>query len=782
MKKVVFSTPLATSPYNADAHSSTVLTRIDRSIREIEYPTAQGYYIYVPVCMPQGPTDKRMRLEGNNAYRIWRRLFPQPNPMLYGPNPSYIEDALKIGWGVITVNVADPAATHANVYVYFTANKAAAKKKLICQKVDSNPAQIAIALLTGDPVVDADIRAKFQGRADLDALDSLHEVEYDTYEIGFKSGHFNGLGKNTDLASYLSMNQDINKIVISDSTEIDPSDSVHQVLYGLYYEGRSKYGNKFKLNVQSIPDIDENVPYVLQRAAIVDGSTILHEFDFANFTYVHPVTKRNYDWEANVLWNCKEELSDTNHIYTFGPISHTRKQAMKLEPALDKLETKLIKGIAKAIKVAVPSFDENVQPENADWNTVLLSEVKNIFDKFDVADDNLTETPFSKVNPFAKLWSDNKVMNGLKLEPVLQFAGGESGELLDLLRQNHWDWNIEWQPKDLSVHPFKPLMLDDPLTPGSPKPAPKTKVLIDLFRECFAGQAIIDTDILDPSRTPACIIPGEDYPFDLQEEIDLFVKYQDGRISYEGSRPDFVYIRTPQTDVRTMRDVISWKKSWRISRGGNAENVNTWPLIGYGTYIEPNTNIPVQWSPVYAWITGGSLLNYLSTGVSDSFASRSWSKITGWMPGTARCIPTTSSEKSELAKNSINYLIQKSDNNFYLGEDHTVLDGKISVIKNLGSAIQFGYITCEAYVVLMENRIINPTPDNLLDLKNKIENRIRYYTKHFGNKVEVSVGRSTHEKEINRNVVLAVVGVTGHDYSRHNRLQMEALPSDNGSN
>ena len=92
--------------------------------------------------------------------------------------------------------------------------------------------------------------------------------------------------------------------------------------------------------------------------------------------------------------------------------------------------------------------------------------------------------------------------------------------------------------------------------------------------------------------------------------------------------------------------------------------------------------------------------------------------------------------------------------------------------------IQFGYITCYAYITLRDNKIMNLTADNLLELKEKIAKAISYYARHFNNKIDIAMGRSTHEKEINRDVVLCTIGITTHTFSRHSRLQMEALPSD----
>ena len=45
-----YSTPLITSPFNASVESSTVLTRVDKSVRDIEYPLIQGYNIFPSRC------------------------------------------------------------------------------------------------------------------------------------------------------------------------------------------------------------------------------------------------------------------------------------------------------------------------------------------------------------------------------------------------------------------------------------------------------------------------------------------------------------------------------------------------------------------------------------------------------------------------------------------------------------------------------------------------------------------------------------------------------------
>ena len=78
-----YSTAMITSPFNVSIESSTVLTRIDKSVRDAEYPLIQGYNLYLPVYFPQGVTDKRIFFTGNNSYRLYRKLYPRPNPRLY---------------------------------------------------------------------------------------------------------------------------------------------------------------------------------------------------------------------------------------------------------------------------------------------------------------------------------------------------------------------------------------------------------------------------------------------------------------------------------------------------------------------------------------------------------------------------------------------------------------------------------------------------------------------------------------------------------------------------
>ena len=79
-----------------------------------------------------------------------------------------------------------------------------------------------------------------------------------------------------------------------------------------------------------------------------------------------------------------------------------------------------------------------------------------------------------------------------------------------------------------------------------------------------------------------------------------------------------------------------------------------------------------------------------------------------------------------------------------------------------------------AHNIMKDNVIIDPTTDDLESLKRKIEAAIVNPAKHFKDKVSVTIGLSTHAQEVNRNVVLCEIRVTGNDYSRYNRLHMVA--------
>ena len=774
-----YSTPMITSPFNASIESSTVLTRIDKSVRDAEYPLIQGYNLYLPVYFPQGITDKRIFFTGNNAYKLYRKLYPRPNPRLYGPNPSYIEGALKAGWGVIVVNVADPAATHANFTVEFEFKRAAQKKKFLVHKLTANPNLLAFKWLTGDTAEDTKIKAAFDLRDDIDVSEQTYECEFNTWDIGFKNSHITGIGKDTDLESFLELKKDANKFNLSETETISADDKGNIILYGLIYNGRHAYGNKYKaiLTARTAEtDIDKG-KVLTHKLSIMDGGNIMYDFDFANFDYTDHTSKTSYLFGGNALKACKEDLTRTESIQMFYPITHKRSDAMLYVKGIKDIEAKLKAEIEGTVKAHIPSFTLESQTPGSEFYNAVNKDFK-IFERFKTDPNDLNDSPFARTNPMNKSWGELTIMNGSYIDSTIKFDGGTSGELVNHLSDHHWDWEIDYQPMDTEVYPYSPKKIPD--GSGGTKLAPKTKILQDLFIECYNGSDIIDKELLDPALTPAFLMLGEGYPFAVQEAMDQFVKYQEGRISFEGSRPDCVYIRTPQTGkgFTKIDEIIGWKEKWQISRAGLANNTNTWALVGYGTYIDPDTDVPVDWSPTFGWVTGSSLLSYLVTGVADSFASGTWSKIVGWEPGSARCIPKTSLDRERLALNSLNYLVQKSDRQFYLGEDHTVMDGKESGLKSLGSMIQFGYITCYAYVTLRDNKIMNPTADNLLELKGNIEANISYYTRHFNNKVDVAMGLSTHEKEIRRRVVLATIGVTTHNFSKHSRLQMEALPAD----
>lgn len=776
-----YSTPLITSPFNASVESSTVLTRVDKSVRDIEYPLIQGYNLYLVIYFPQGVTDKRIHFTGNNAYKLYRKLYPGANPILYGPNPSLIEGALKAGWGVFVVNVADPAATHANFTVEFEFKKSPKKRKIYVRKTLANPNKLAMIWLNGD-AGDTQKKADFDTRDDIDPAESSYEIEFDTFEMGFKQSFIKGITKDTDLDKLLSLSPELNKYNMTSGDTISADDKGRLVLYGLIFNGRNAYANKYRAIITDLVSEKERLEekkVLLQKLSIMDGGEIMYDFNFANFDYTDHTNKVQYIFGANALTSCREDLTNTESVQMFYPVGHTRSQEMDYADGFKEIERKIKAGIVNGIKAHIPDFTwEANAVTGCDMYDKLIKYFA-FFRRFDTDPDDLFSSPFARVSPCDKGFADNIIFDGYYMSPNISFGGGDSGDLIKLLRKHHWDWNIEWQPKDMTQHPFnKPLELPD--GSGGTKVAPKKKILQELFMQCYDGSDIIDKDLLDPAITPAFLLLGEGYPVAVQEVMDQFVRYQEGRISFEGSRPDCVYIRTPECtpEYSTMDNIIKWKEGWQISRAGLANNTNTWALIGYGTLIEPDTDTPVNWSPTYNWVTGGSLLSYLVTGVSDSFASGAWSKVVGWLPGSARCIPRTSLEKEKLARNSINYLVQKSDRQFYLGEDHTVLDGKMSGLKNLGSMIQFGYITCYAYITLRDNKIMNLTADNLLELKEKVSRNISYYAKHFNNKIDIAIGRSTHEKEIKRDVVLCTIGITTHNFSRHSRLQMEALPSD----
>jgi len=299
------------------------------------------------------------------------------------------------------------------------------------------------------------------------------------------------------------------------------------------------------------------------------------------------------------------------------------------------------------------------------------------------------------------------------------------------------------------------------------QPAKKTKFYIDEMIKAYNGTS--DRSLFDPGLIRDGIMFGEDYPLELQKVLADLCRYRQGTYNFDQGRCDFTYIRTPRIAITDFNDILDWADGFGIN-----SNMNMHAVIGSWMFNDSTTGSVERFSAFFDYLgERQTLYRYLTSYTPDSFASGTYSRVVTGLENTQRLVPDTMQLREELAKRDIMFYARRSDDGTYaLSEDSAYIPNLDSVMKSVGSGIQFNRIMNILYCFIRDNKIINPTTDNINFLVKQMSSLISGPAAHFSNKVTITGGISPRENEAARDVVLYDVRVEGHGYSRHNRLEM----------
>lgn len=756
MRNKVIPEYMIQSTYVAYNHPCTVVTITDNSQRPVTQVNSENYTVLQPVFMPKGPTDEIIVFEGSDIVTKWRDLMGTPNTALYGKFGTIAEEALKGRFSLATLNMRPPEATYANFYVAFDVKKAMddegnnAVTKTLYVLLDSSTQEYTFSF----------IKEELQPEGtELEPTQTITEIPLEMFEIGFKPYFIEDLKTSTDYNDYLSNTAYVNKIG-KNNASIDDTE-LHMPLFGLAYKGRGDYGNVFKAEFTTEPT-KLNEVYSYYDCAIKDGAETDYEFTFSIFDIARG--QLNYGFGDRALLACRTTFTATNFTQVFNSYSASRQLQNKAEAVVKAATTKTLGNALAKIKEKFPTFNETTDTSNWDEIVEAINVMQNLFHRNrDTVEGKSVETPFSYVNPWDVIKDEDKakmpwVYNSCA--STIPFTGGSMGPLGDILNDDGFDWNTTLEEE-----------IPDEMT-GVPTKK-KYKIWDRMLTQFFTGET--DDCIFDPTIVRDAIIFADDYPLDVQEVIDDFTRYREGEVNFEKGRCDMCFIRTPDQSVKTITGALDWQASFL----NTTKNINMHPVIGAWRFTDPSTGAQETYQAFFDYLgTDSSLFNYLSSCVPDSFASGDWSMISKGAVGSMTLVPRTHTERESLANRDIIYYKRRPGGYYTLGHDTGYNVGVDSVLKSIGSNIQFNRILNLALMELLKNQIINPTKDRLNILQRDIELAIAQPAKHFNGKVAVSIGLSTHEKEVDKKVVLCEITVTGHEYSRSNRLHMIAQRPD----
>ena len=734
---------------NTFQHSNTVLTITDESERDIPVVNSDNYTVIQPIYSPKGVTNEWVKIEGTDIVNTYLELFGAPNTAKYGPMATYAYNAVLGRFNAAVINMRPEGSTYPNTYLAFNIEKAKDEKgqtpltKTLYAVMNSSTEEYIFSFNKKDC------------EDQKEELDEIKEIPLEYYQFGYVNYTVEDLTSETEVEDYFK-NQLPKMQVDASATIADVQ--VHVPQFMLAYRGAGDYGNIFKFKVATNTEL-LNDAYPFFQGTIKDSIKDVYTFSFAMFDT--SVGQLNYGFEDRATNACKKAMTATNVVQEFRAWSIKRKEANKAEKAIQQIIKNTKDYMLAKIKETFPTFDPETSESNLEDYNNALDTLAGMFKRNrETAAGAGRETPFSFVNPWLPL--EDAVKEVLPLEYVnapgeLQFYSGSLGKLREKLDEEDFSWDTTLQRQE-----------PNPDT-GSPE-TKDYKVWSDLLIKAYSGE--LDDSLFDSSIVPDGILFGEQYPIEVQEEIDKLCKYKEDVLNVETVRPDFCYIRTPEEKVNTIQKALDWSDGFL---NGDKKNLNMHPLIGSWRFTDTTTGAQERFSGCFDWLGDGSILfDYLFSCTHKAFATGDYSVITKGATNSQLLVPRTSGEREELKKREIMYFKRRSTGLYALGEDTGYIVGKESVLKNIGSNIQFNRIMNIAHNIMKDNVIIDPTTDDLESLKRKIEAAIVNPAKHFKDKVSVTIGLSTHAQEVNRNVVLCEIRVTGNDYSRYNRLHMVA--------
>lgn len=738
-----------TGMYNQFQHSNTVITITDESERDIPVVNSDNFTVCQPIYSPKGVTNEWVLIEGTDIVNTYLEMFGNPHTAKYGPMATIAYNAVLGRFNLAVLNMRPAEATYPNMYLAFNIEKAKDEKgqtsltKTLYACLDS----------TSEEYMFSFDKAEIEEWLGEEAAktETINEIPLEYYNFGYLNYSVEGCKLDVDIDNYF--NEESMKLEVPKSSAIDDV-QVHVPQFFLAYRGAGQYGNIFRFEVSDMKE-RLNGTYPFFNGSIKDAAKEVYSFSFGMFDT--SVGNLNYGFGDRATNACQKVMTATNAVQEFRAWSLGRKYANRAEKPIHQIVENTKAYLLEKIKEKYPSFNPEESVSNYAEFTDALDALKGMFTRNKKSDAGAgRETPFSFVNPFEKLTAtDRLLINYIAAPRELRFDNGDMGELQNKLDELDFDWDTTLKHKV-------------PNPDSGELEEQDYKVWEQMLIEAFNGTT--DDALFDPTIVPDSIVFGEQYPVAVQETIDKLCHYKEDWVNNETCRPDFTYIRTPDNSVNTISKVLDWQAAFL-----NAEkkNLNMHPMVGSWRFTDQVTGAQERFSGWFDWIGEGSILfDYLFSYTSKSFASGDYSLITKGATNSQILVPRTSAEREELKTRDILYFKRRSTGLYALGEDTGYAIGKESVLKSLGSNIQFNRIMNIAHKILRDNVIIDPTTDELDRLKSKIESAIVNPAKHFKDKVSVVIGKSTHSMEIDRNVVLCEIRVTGNEYSRYNRLHM----------
>lgn len=810
---------MRTGPYNALPFSSTVYTFTDNSRVAEEEIDAGNYSVFQPFFSPKGITGEAIYLEGNDTLNKFVKLNGTMNTLKYGPMGTWALAAVQSGFNLGYVNMRTNDSTYPNAYVALVLDPVYNKKANSDEDDLSSPKKQKLYWYKNTDPSEPTKQGYYFGYSKDEITEQLKpiavndgdvkEVEVPMYEFGFDSCHISGLtldgsfegeldkeadgqkislygGKNvsgvkkpmvtsSEIETYLSTHPDETRKkayreVLNNLSDVK---SIQYPLFGLCYRGAGTYGNKFYANITAKTDrLDNRYPYyncIIRE----NDATEEHQFDFTPFYY--SIGKSfNYNFRDRAINSCKVSFSLTNEVQTFESYIISRKVSNELEGVVSK-SMEILK---KKVKDAMAAVDGNLLADVEGPAAVELSkanfdlffkgydDIANKFKKPVVSNPKVDETPLSNWNITRLVEKTRNTSTGewvvtsrptpalkvLSCPEKLQFFGGSFGQLQEVLDDGDFD--------------IDELINYKVGTTG--EVIKNYKVWDEMLKDVFTGK--IDTAIYDTALIKDCIVFGDDYSNELQNIIADLVRYDETTIHKDKTRPDWTFIRTPQNRIRTASEALN---EWAAFFDDSVKNYNMHPCIGSWMFNDQTTGGQTRFNAWYEYLgKGGSLYAYLSTHTPKSFASEDYSLILSGATGTGFCIPEDDDIKTKLVEQCIMYYTLRSTGYYALGEDLGYLPKFDSNMKNVGSCIHFNRMSNIVYNYARDHRIVNTTKDTLDKMKKAVDKLISIPARHFEGKVIVTVEVSKHENEVSKKVVLFTVSVTGHEYSRHNRVNM----------
>lgn len=818
-----------TGPYNALPFSSTVYTVTDNSLVPEEEINAGNYSVFQPFFLPKGVTSEAIYVEGEDIVNKWLKINGRPNTNRYGRMATWAYVALQSGFNLGYVNMRPKDATYPNTYLSLVF-KQAYNKQANSDELDLSSPKKSKVYFYKDATASAAEKQGWYFDVDKEKLKAqllengitmvdgdVKEAEVDTYNFGFENKYLEGLtidgsfeGELLTEANTTGAETTWNGSVVQGNVHriftekqildkknegdgmsrkaavkalLDGIDTLAKLpkidypLFGLAYRGSGTYGNRYYMTISAKED-KLNDRYTYYHANVRENDIdVEHGFAFTLFPY--SIGGRfNYNFRDRAINSCQVVFTDTNVVQTFSPFLIQKKHSLELEYVVAKCMD-LVKAKVKEAMTAVEGTlladvegPAAVEASKARFEDFMkgYETTKELFSKPAFGHDDVDETPLSlgnitelvkfRRNEMGQLEDVTKPIPGIELLACpkrLEFNGGTFGSLQDALDAGDFDINetITYKPK------------------GAAEAIKNYKIWIELLHEVYTGKA--DRAIYDPAIIRDCIVFGDNYPHKLQETIAELVRYRETTPHYLGSRPDWTYIRTPEVDgpsaVTDIAGAIAWSKTFNDVE----KNFNMHPIIGSWVFNDPTTGGQNRFCGFFEYLgKGGSLYNYLTSQSASSFASGDYSKILSAAPGTGWAIPEDDDEQSkkDLVAACIMFYSLRSDGYYALAEDLGYLPKMKSAMKNIGSCIHFNRIGNIAHNYLRDNQIIDNERDVLERLKTAIETRIKEPAKHFKGRVQVKIEISQHENEQVNKVALATIDCTGHDYIRHNRLNV----------